>query len=51
MNAANLWCKTSMTGVTMKRDMTLWLEGYETELNTFMTLNGNDDSSMEVYFH
>jgi hypothetical protein len=29
MNAANSWCKMSMTGATMKRDMMLWLEEYE----------------------
>jgi hypothetical protein len=39
----------SMTGATMKRDMTLWLEEYETEFNTFMTLNGSYVSSMAVY--
>jgi hypothetical protein len=50
IDALNSWYKMSMTGATMLRDMTLPHQEYKTEFNTCKTSNGNDVSSMTVYF-
>jgi hypothetical protein len=45
VNAANLWCKNSMNGAEMKREMMVRLEDYDTEFLAYMTSNGIDDVS------
>jgi hypothetical protein len=42
--------KMSMTGATMLRNMMLPHQKYKIEFNTCKTSNGNDVSSMAVYF-
>jgi hypothetical protein len=46
VNAANLWCKVSMTGEGLRRDMMLRLGVYATGLDNYMKSNSIDVSSM-----
>jgi hypothetical protein len=51
VNAANLWCRKSMTGDAMARDLMLRHEEYKTEFNNYMTANSINIESMVSLLH
>jgi hypothetical protein len=50
VNAANLWCRRSMTGDAMVRDLMLQLEEYTTKFTTYMNANNINIASMASLF-